>query len=208
MNNYIITIARGFGSGGKEIAEKLSKELGIPCYERQILQMASEQSGIAEAIFSESDEKLKGHKFAIMLGSLPSTYVVEPTSHKFTSDVNLFNMQAKIIRSLAESESCIIVGKCANFLLQNYDNVVSIYIEAPREACIKSVMSKMGVTEEQANKMIIKTDKYRYDYYKFYTGGKDWRDPIEYDMTLNSDRTGRDTCVKIICDYLKIKGMN
>jgi len=160
--------------------------------------MASEQSGIAEAIFAESDEKLKGHKFAIMLGALPSTYAVEPTSRKFTSDINLFNVQANIIRSLAESESCIIVGKCANFLLQNYDKVVSIYIEAPREACVKSVMSKMGVTEEQANKIIIKTDKYRYDYYKFYTGVRDWRDPTAYDMTLNSDRIGRDTCVKII----------
>jgi len=206
MNNYVITIARGFGSGGKEIAEELSKELGIPCYERQILQMASEQSGIAEGIFAEIDEKLKGHKFTAMLKALPNQYVVEPTSRKFTSDVNLFNIQANIIRSLAESESCIIVGKCANFLLQNYNNVVSIYIEAPREACVKSLMSKMGVKEETAHKMITKTDKYRYDYYKFYTGGKDWRDPTAYDMTLNSDRIGRDKCVKIICDYLKIKG--
>lgn len=205
MDNYIITIARGFGSGGKEIAEKLSRELGIPYYERRILQMASEQSGIAEAIFAEADEILKGHKFAALLGALPSTYVVEPTSRKFTSDVNLFNIQANIIRSLAESQSCIIVGKCANFLLQDYNNVVSIYIEAPREACVKSVMKKMGVTEENANKMIARTDKYRYDYYKFYTGGKDWRDPTDYDMTLNSDRIGRDKCVKVICDYLKIK---
>jgi len=203
MNNYVITIARGFGSGGKEIAEKLSKELGIPCYERQILQMASEHSGISEGIFAETDEKLKGHKFAILLKALPNQYVVEPTSRKFTSDVNLFNIQANIIRSLAESESCIIVGKCANFLLQNYKNVVSIYIEAPREACVKSVMSKMGITEEKAHKMISNTDKYRSDYYKFYTGGKDWRDPTAYDMTLNSDRIGRDKCVKIICDYLK-----
>lgn len=205
MGNYVITIARGFGSGGKEIAEKLSRDLGIPYYERQIPQMASEQSGIAEAIFAEADEKLKGIKFAAMLGSLPNPYVVEPTSRKFTSDVNLFNIQANIIRSLAESESCIIVGKCANFLLQDYDNVVSIYIEAPREACVKSVVNKMGVTEEQAHKMITRTDKYRYDYYKFYTGGKDWRNPTAYDMTLNSDRIGRDKCVEIISDYLKIK---
>ncbi|MEA4924754.1 MAG: cytidylate kinase-like family protein [Syntrophomonadaceae bacterium] len=205
MNNYVITIARGFGSGGKEIAGKLSKKLGISCYERQILQMASEQSGIAEGIFAETDEKLKGHKLAIMLKALPFNSVVEPTSRKFTSDVNLFNIQANIIRSLAESESCIIIGKCANFLLQNYNNVISIYIEAPRAACVKSVMSKMGVAEEQAHKMITKTDKYRYDYYKFYTGGKDWRDPVAYDMTLNSDRIGRNQCVEIICDYLKIK---
>ena len=205
MDNYVITIARGFGSGGKEIAKKLSDRLGIPWYERQILQMASEQSGIAEGIFAETDEKLKGHKFSVLLRALPDQYVVEPTSRKFISDVNLFNIQADIIRSLAKTESCIIVGKCANMLLQNHKNVVSIYIEAPREACVKSVIDKMVVTEEEAHKMIAKTDKYRYDYYKFYTGGKDWRDPVAYDMTLNSERIGRDNCVKVICDYLKTK---
>ncbi len=205
MDNYVITIARGFGSGGKEIAKKLSDRLGIPWYERQILQMASEQSGIAEGIFAETDEKLKGHKFSVLLRALPDQYVVEPTSRKFISDVNLFNIQADIIRSLAKTESCIIVGKCANMLLQNHKNVVSIYIEAPREACVRSVIDKMVVTEEEAHKMIAKTDKYRYDYYKFYTGGKDWRDPVAYDMTLNSERIGRDNCVKVICDYLKTK---
>ncbi len=205
MDNYVITIARGFGSGGKEIAEKLSNRLGIPWYERQILQMASEQSGIAEGIFAETDEKLKGHKFSTILKAFPNKYVVEPTNRKFTSDVNLFNIQADIIRFLAKSESCIIVGKCANIILQTCENVVSVYIEAPREACVKSVMNKMGVTEEEAHKLITKTDKYRYDYIKYYTGGKDWRDPVAYDMTLNSDRIGRDNCVKVICDYLKTK---
>lgn len=203
--NYVITIARGFGSGGKEIAEKLSNKLGIPWYERQILQMASEQSGIAESIFAEADEKLKGHRLATVLKSIPHQYVVEPTSRKFTSDVNLFNIQANIIRSLAKTESCIIVGKCANILLQQYPNVVSVYVEAPRAACVASVMRKMGVPEEEAHRLISKTDRYRYEYYKFYTGGKDWRDPVAYDMTLNSDRVGRDNCVTVICDYLKTK---
>lgn len=205
MNNYVITIARGFGSGGKEIAEKLSGQLDIPWYERQLLQMASEQSGIAEGIFAEMDEKLKGHRLATILKAIPHKYVVEPTSRRFTSDINLFNIQADIVRSLAKSESCIIVGKCANILLKDYPNVISIYIEAPREACVKSVVKKLGVTEEEAHKLIAKTDKYRYDYYKFYTGGKDWRDPVAYDMTLNSDRIGRENCVRVICDYLKTK---
>lgn len=205
MDNYVITIARGFGSGGKEIARKLSDKLGIPWYERQILTMASQESGIAEGIFAETDEKLKGHKLSMLLGTMPNKYIVEPSDKKFISSNNLFNIQANLIRSLAKTESCIIVGKCANIILKDYTNVVSVYIEAPRAACVESVMRKMGVTEKQAHKLIAETDKYRYDYYKYYTGGKDWRDPVAYDMTLNSDRVGRDKCVELISDYVRIK---
>ncbi len=205
MNNYVITIARGFGSGGKEIAQKLSLKLGIPWYERQILTMASEQSGISEALFDENDEKLKGKKLASFLHTMPSRYVVDATSPKFVSSDNLFNIQAELIRTLAKTESCIIVGKCANMVLKNEKNVLSVYVEAPRKDCVASVMNKLGVTEEEAHKLISETDKYRYDYYKYYTGGKDWRDPVAYDMTLNSARVGRDKCVDIICKLLELK---
>lgn len=205
MKKYIVTVARGFGSGGKEIALKLSDKLGIPCYERQILTMASEKSGISEEIFDEVDEKVRGHKIAKFLGSIPSPYIVEPSSDKFTSDINLFNIQADIIRSLDQEESCIIVGKCANMILEGRQNIVSVYIEAPRQSCVDSVVKKMGVTAEEAEKLIIKTDRYRYDYYKFYTGGHDWRDPIAYDMTLNSAKMGRNRCVDLIADYVDMR---
>lgn len=203
--NYVITIARGFGSGGKEIAQKLSDRLGIPWYERQILTMASEQSGIAEALFHESDEKVKGKKLGKILGQMPSNYIVQATNKKFTSEVNLYNIQAELIRTLAKTESCIIVGKCANMVLKDFDNVLSVYIEAPRAACVESVVNKMGVTEKEAHKLIARTDKYRADYYKFYTGGHYWTDPVAYDVTLNSDRLGRDKCVDIICDLKDTK---
>lgn len=203
--NFVITIARGFGSGGKEIAMKLSDRLGIPWYERQILSMASEQSGIAEALFHESDEKLKGKKLAKIMGQIPNNYIVTASSKKFTSEVNLYNIQAELIRTLAKTESCIIVGKCANMVLKDFDNVLSVYIEAPRAACVESVTKKMGVTEKEAHRLIARTDKYRADYYKFYTGGKVWTDPVAYDVTLNSDRLGRDKCVDIICQLKDIK---
>lgn len=205
MKNYVITIARGFGSGGKEIAQKLSDKLGIPWYERQILTMASEQSGISEAIFAENDEKLKGKKLASLLHTMPSQYIVDATSPRFVSSDNLFNIQSELIRTLAKTESCIIVGKCANMVLKDEKNVLSVYIEAPRSACVDSVMNKLGVKEEEAHKLISETDKYRYNYYKYYTRGKDWRDPVAYDVTLNSARVGRDRCVEVICNMLEIK---
>ncbi|MDF1495330.1 cytidylate kinase-like family protein [Caproiciproducens sp. CPB-2] len=205
MRNYVITIARGFGSGGKDIATMLSQDLGIPVYEKQILQMASEVSGIAEGLFYDVDEKLKGSYLTNMLKKVPFSTVAEPSEKDFISDVNLFNIQAEIIRNLANTESCVIIGKCADYLLRNYENVISVYVEAPRADCVKSIMSKLRVDEDEANQMIHRTDKYRAEYYKYYTGGGNWTNPINYDMTLNSARIGRKKCVELIKDYIKIK---
>lgn len=205
MRNYVITIARGFGSGGKDIAMRLGKELGIPCYERQILTMASDQSNIDESVFVETDEKLRGKYIANWLRRIPVSGVVEPTSSNFVSDVNVFNIQADIIRNLAETESCIIVGKCADDILRNYNNVISVYIEAPRAACVKSITEKLHVSEKRANKLITETDRYRARYYSYYTSGKDWTNPTNYDLVLNSDRIGRENCVKVIKEYINIK---
>ncbi len=206
MDNYVITIARGFGSGGKQIGLELSKRLGIPCYESQILNMASNYSGINKDLFFQVDEKLRGYHMIKRLMKAPaSDDIVEPTERSFISDVNLYNIQAKIIKELGKNQSCIIIGKCANHLLRDYDNVVSVYIEAPRAYCVKSVIERLGVTEDEAHKMIYQTDKYRADYYKYYTGGEVWTNPVLYDMTLNTDRIGREKCAELIIQYLKIK---
>ena len=205
MDNYIITIARGFGSGGKEIGTKLGEVLGIPCYERQILTMASDLSGIDESIFVETDEKLRGKYIANVLRKAPLSGVLEPWERGFVSDVNVFNIQAEIIRTLAKTESCIIIGKCADDVLKEYDNVISVYIEAPRSACVRSIKDKLHVSRERANQLIHSTDKYRAKYYSYYTGGKDWTNPINYDLVLNSHRIGRDKCVELIRAYIEIK---
>ncbi|MDR1538960.1 MAG: cytidylate kinase-like family protein [Clostridiales bacterium] len=206
MQNYIITIARGFGSGGKQIGLALSKRLGIPCYESQILSMASDLSGISKEKFNLVDEKLSGGALIKRLKAAPNTdHVLSPNERKFVSDENLFSIQTQVIKHLAETESCVIIGKCANYILRDRSNVISVYIEAPRAACVSTVMDKMGVTEEDAHSLISKTDKYRSDYFKYYTGGRNWTDPVLYDMTLNSDRVGWDKCVKVIESYLKIK---
>ncbi len=205
MGNYTITIARGFGSGGKEIGTKLAQRLGIPCYEHQILKLASEESGLNEALFGRVDEKLSGSHLSKMLQKIPFTSVVSPQDKRFESDINLFNIQAEIIRKLAATTSFIVLGKCADHVLKDCDNVVSFYVEAPRSACVKSIMNKMGVSEAQAHKLISKTDKYRADYYKYYTGGNYWTNPVNYDMTLNSDRIGRNECVDLVEHYVRTK---
>lgn len=205
MENYVITIARGFGSGGKAIGTKLAEELGIPCYERQLIDMASEYSGINKQLFAEVDEKLRGSYAMKHLTKIPYTYVVEPSDKDFTSDINLFNIQSEIIRELAASESFVVIGKCADYILKDMPNVISVYVEAPEKDCIATVMDRMQVSESRAKELVHKTDRYRSDYYKYYTRGKDWKDPVNYDLTLNSSKVGWDNCVTLIKDYLKIK---
>jgi cytidylate kinase len=202
MDNFVITIARGFGSGGKSIARELGQKMGIPCYEDEILRMASDESGINQAFFQERNEKLRGGLFVNALKKIPSSQILSPSDKDFVSDENLFNFQAEIIRSLAVSESCIIVGKCADYVLEGYKRVIRIYVDAPRVACIESIVKKMGVTEDEANRLIAKTDKYRADYYKHYTG-RDWTDPNNYDVVINSKRVGRENCAALIEMYVK-----
>lgn len=203
---YVITVARGFGSGGKEISLKLAEKLGIPCYYSQILSMASDYSGINRNLFVKSDERLTGSPLLRMLKGQPNRdHIIEPTEKEFVSDVNLFNIQARIIKELAEKESCVIIGKCANDILLDHPNVVSVYIEAPRRFCVKRVMQDFGCDAQEAGRMIHHTDKYRADYYRYYTGGKSWTDPVAYDMTLNSERVGVEHCVELITRYTEMK---
>lgn len=208
LKNFTVTFARGFGSGGKEIASKLAKSLGIHCYENRILTLASQLSGLDETLFEQVNEKLSssGNGFSSFLRGLPRAKSYISRNEKFAGDEKLFEYQKKIIENLNETQSCCIVGKCADYILRDKDNVVSIYIEAPRAFCLQRTMEHMDVTKEVAEATIINTDKYRADYYAYYTGGRSWTNPINYDMTINSEKAGIEDSVALITDYLKIKG--
>ncbi len=206
MGNYVVTFARGFGTGGKEIASKLAKELGIHCYENRILTLASQMTGLDEKVFQEVDEKMRLSGFSSFMKGLPRAKSYIPRAEKFKSDTKLFEYQCEIINNLADTESCVIVGKCADYVLRDRTNVVSVYIEAPRSFCLERTMEHMGVSEEVAAKTISQTDKFRADYYKYYTHGNYWTNPVNYDMTLNSEKTGIEGAVDLIEQYLIIKG--
>lgn len=208
MDNYVVTFARGFGSGGKEIASRLAADLDIHCYENRILTLASQMSGLDEKLFNEVNEKIRANgSFASLLKGLPRSRQYISRSEKFVSDDKLFEYQKQIIENLADTESCCIVGKCADWILRGRTNVVSVYIEAPRAFCVERTVEHMGVTEEVAHATITHTDAYRADYYKYYTHGNYWTNPVNYDLTLNSERVGIKNCVELIKAYLKIKGL-
>lgn len=209
MNNYIITISRGYGSGGRVIGKKLAKELKIPYYDNEILKMASEESGINEALFAKNDEKINGFNF---LRALPKKgafdgELIPPSKRDFVSEENLFNYNAHILRALSEKESFIVIGRAADYILDGFPNLVRVHIHAPFENCVKTVSEMFSLDEKEAKKRIKSTDKQRADFYKYYTGSK-WDDPDNYDLILNSAKIGWDNCVKLIEEYVKIKCQN
>lgn len=207
-NHFVVTFARGFGTGGKEIASKLAKDLGIHCYENRILTLASQMSGLDEEIFREVDEKVRNKGgFSSFLKGLPKAKSYIARNEKFVSDDKLFEYQSKIIKNLAETEDCVIVGKCADYVLRGNPNVISVYVEAPRAFCLKRTIEKMGVTAEVAAATITQTDKFRADYYEYYTGGNYWTNPVNYDITLNSEKVGIEGCVEMVKHLLKVKGL-
>ena len=208
MENFIVTFARGFGTGGKEIASMLAKDLGIHCYENRILTLASQMSGLDEKLFLDINERIRSNGgFTGFLKGLPRSRQYIARNEKFVSDDRLFEYQSQIIRNLADQESCVIVGKCADYVLKGRKNVVSIYIEAPRAFCLERTMQRMKVSADVAAATIENTDKYRADYYKYYTKGNYWTNPVNYDMTLNSEKVGLAGCVKMIEEYLVMKGL-
>lgn len=208
MKNYVVTIARGLGSGGSHIARKLSVDLGIPYYDEEILQKAADLSGINEAYFFEANEKI--NKGKIVINTSKGVYdgkIYDAGDKRFLSNENLFNYQAKVIRTFAlqGGESCIVIGKAANYILRSYPNVIKINIQAPMNLCVANIMDRMQKTEVEAEELIIKTNKYRTDYYKYYTG-RNWLDPAEYDLSINTDFLGEEYAVKLIKQLLKDKG--
>ncbi|MCR5716496.1 MAG: cytidylate kinase-like family protein [Lachnospiraceae bacterium] len=203
--NYVITIARGFGSGGRSIGEAVGKLLGINCYEKEILMMASEESCIHETLFAEVDEKLRGGYIRNKLRSIPKNTLVTPMSKEFTSDNNLFNIQRKILNDLAKEESYVVVGKCADSVLEIGTPMLKVFVNAPQKKRIRTICNRLEVSETEAEKMILQTDKYRADYYKYYTGGKNWRDPLNYDLFLNSGVFSVDKCAEIIVNAFETK---
>lgn len=204
MENVVITIARQYGSGGKTIGAMLAKDLGVNCYSREILTLASEESGINERLFGQLDERLKIPSWFKPLKRPYEGDLIPPESSGFVSDDNLFNYQAKVIKDLAGSESCVIIGRCADYILRNYPNVMSVFIHADKEFCMARALERNSMSRREMEKYIAKTDKYRGDFYKYYTG-QEWSDARHYDLCLDSGKLGFEKCVEEIKSYKKIR---
>ena len=204
MENIVVTIARQYGSGGKTVGEMYAKELGIPCYGMNLLKMASEESGINEQLFMQFDEKLRNNLLLRMTTDLYDGKVIPPGHKDFVSAKNLFNWQAEVIKRLAKSETCVIIGRAADFVLKDYPNVVSVFVHASPEFNLARAMERNSMTTAEMEKFIASTDKYRSDFYKHYTG-REWTDARNYDLCLNSGKLGFVKCVEEIKAYINVR---
>ncbi len=198
MEHYVITIARETGSGGFNTATRLSNELGIPFYDRKLLRIASDVSGINEQLFGAADERIGRLEMMKAAQKVYTGETLPPDDDSFTSTRNLFQFQAKIIKELAENQSCIFLGRCADYLLSDKPYILRVFIHAPMEARKARVASySLGWSDREITKHIKDEDKRRAEYYHYYTGD-DWRDAAHYDISLNSAELGEDGCVAMI----------
>ena len=191
----IITIGRQFGSGGKEIGIRVAKELGIPFYDKELLQEAAKKSGLCEKIFENFDERPKSLLYSIAMDSYMFSLPGAGAGDSLEQQVYLATFNT--IRHIAEEGPCVIIGRCADYALADNPNHLSLFIHAPIEVRVERVARRQKVSPEEARKLIIKTDKRRASYYEYYTSKK-WGAVDSYDFCLNSNYLGLGRTVELI----------
>ena len=203
MNHPIYTIGREFGSGGKDIGMALANRLGIKCYDKELLKEASKQSGFCAEIFENHDEKpTSSFLYSLVMdtysfgGYTSAPFLDMPLNHK------VFLAQFDTIKKIAEKESCVIVGRCADYALADNPNCINVFIHADLDYRAERLSQKLNLTVNKARDMIHKTDKQRASYYNYYTSKK-WGDSRSYHLTLDSGRIGVEGCVDLIIAYQK-----
>ncbi|MBQ2753377.1 MAG: cytidylate kinase-like family protein [Firmicutes bacterium] len=190
----IITIGRQYGSGGREVGQKLAAEYGISYYDKELLAMASEKSGIAVDMFEKHDEKyISSFLYSLVAGAYGENGL--PMDHK------IFLEQLRTIKDLADKGPCVIIGRCADYALRDYDNAINIYLHGNAEKRVERAVKAYGVDSAKAAEIVVKTDKQRASYYNFYTGRK-WGDIQNYDLTIDSTMLGIDNTVKLIKEFV------
>ena len=200
--NTIITIGREFGSGGREIGEKLAEKFGIKCYDKELLKRAAKDSGMCTELFENHDERpTSSFLYNLVMdtysfGYSTSAYVDMPISHK------VFLAQFDAIKKIADEGPCIIVGRCADYALAEYKNCIHLFIHGEMEKRIARIQEKYSLTPEKAKEMIIKKDKQRANYYNYYASKK-WGQAESYHLSVDSSVLGIDGTVELITQFVQ-----
>lgn len=204
MTNMVYTIGREFGSGGRNIGKKLADKLGIKFYDKELLTKAASESGLCEDIFHLQDEKpTSSFLYSLVSDTYAFTNYNSGTFMDMPLSQKVFLAQFDTIKKIAREESCVIVGRCADYALAEVDNVVNTFIYADLDDRVQKKANELCLPANKAKDIIVKTDKQRANYYNFYTNKK-WGDSRSYDLCLNSSRIGEDGCVDAIIDYTNI----
>ena len=202
--NTIITIGRQYGSAGREIGYKVADAFGIMLYDKEMLARAAKESGICEEIFETHDEKpTNSFLYSLVMdtysmGYSGNTYTDMPINHK------VFLAQFDAIKKIADEGPCVLVGRCADYALEAYPNLVSVFISANLNDRIRRVARTYDLTDAKAKDMIVRADKKRASYYNYYTNKK-WGDAASYELCLNSSELGVEGTAKAIEQYILMK---
>ena len=200
---HIITVARQFGSGGKEIAKALADELGIDFYDKELISMAAKESGMSPEVFEKIDEQATNSLlYSLSMGLYNFGNGFSAMGDLPVND-KLYIIQHKMIKKLADKGPCVILGRCGDYVLKDYDNVVSIFINADMEYRKEHAINYHNVDPRRAEQVVNKADKNRANYYSFYSGQK-WGQAQNYDLCINSGRMTRDDAVSVIKTYVSL----
>lgn len=200
MSNTIITIARCYGSGGRRIGKLLAERMNYAYYDRNLIYLASSKSGVDVRVFSHYDESVR----PTFLEKLSALVTVPPESRKFTSRESIFRYQSQIIRELASDGDSVFIGRCANHTLRDCGHrLIRVFIWAPHEVCVKNIMDKFSISEEEADKTVTDINRHRSEYFKFYTG-TEWDSARNYDLCINTAETSEADAVELLKRYIGI----
>ncbi|MDO5124961.1 MAG: cytidylate kinase-like family protein [Ruminococcus sp.] len=203
----IITISREFGSGGREIGKNLANQLGIPFYDKELLELASKESGICKELFVSHDESYTNSLlYSLVMGAYPVSQDGKinpemPLNHR------IFLAQFETIKKIAEEGPCIIVGRCADYILKDNDNVINFFIMGNMPQKKRRILERYDIEKNKVEDFIRKTDKRRANYYNYYSDMK-WGEAKNYDLCINSSKTGPDGAVELMKAYINIKEAN
>ena len=189
MPERIITISREFGSGGRTIGKLAAEKLGIPCYDKELIEKIAEESGYTADYVKEETEALNGGLFSTLFAD---------RSMGMTNQDKIWTLQCRIITDLAEKGSCILIGRCADYILEERENCLNVFIHASMEKRMERIVQQYGERDETPEHRVKEKDKQRMEYYKYYTGRK-WGDVNNYQICLDSGELGINKCVDLIC---------
>ena len=203
MKKKIVTISRQYGSGGRYIGENLAKAMGIPCYDEKLIDMVAKESGFAQDFVAEKGERMTGSLLFNIASSLSFANNVFSTNNGVTLQDEIYFTQNRIIKELADKGPCVIVGRCADYILREREDCLNVFIFADNESKIERAEKYFNITREEAPAVLKKKDKARANHYKYYTD-QEWGMASNYDLCLNSGLIGIEGCVKAIQQVLEL----
>lgn len=204
-DKFVINIGRQLGSGGKAVGEAVARRLGIKVYDKQLINLAAEQSGICPEIFERVDEKESRNLFATFIGYLRSPFVgSEYAGNNVLSNDALFKIQSDVIRDLAARESCVFVGRCADYILRDHPRAVNVFIAAGRADRCQRLCRQHGITSAEAEALIDHADTRRAAYYNYYSWGR-WGEAATYHLCVDSSALGVDGTTEFVLEFVARK---